>query len=161
MAIPLSIKGTTYQYAEAGDDPGWGAENTDWAQAVTDVLNTLVSENDILETTATIQNNILVPIDINQLLFDPGSVRAANIDYAIYRSSTSTTSGYSESGSIHITYDDNASVGAKWILNARMTGFSGVVFSILDNGQIQYTSSDIGSLGYSGKITFQAKTLSR
>lgn len=161
MAKSLNIRGTTYQYADPGDDPGWGQENSDWAEAVTDVINSLVSDNDILETSGIIQNNVIVPLDLNRLLFDPGAVRAANVDYAIYRTSNSNPTDFSETGTIYLVYDDNALSNAKWLLNQRTSGNSGVVFNILDSGQIQYTSSDIGSSGYTGTITFQAKTLSR
>lgn len=161
MPIPLTIKGTTYQYSVPGEDPNWGQENTDWAQAVTTVLNTLVSDNDILETTATISNNIIVPTNVSQLQFDPGSVRAANIDYAIYRTSNDNPSGFSETGTIYLIYDD---IPSTWQLSQRSAGESGVDFSILSTGQVQYISSDLDPLnngGYSGIITFQAKTLSK
>lgn len=161
MPIPLIIKGTTYQYSIPGEDPNWGQENTDWAQAVTNVLNTIVSDNDILETTATIANNIAIPTNVSQLQFDIGSVRAANIDYAIYRTSNDNPSGFSETGTIYLIYDD---VPASWQLSQRSVGNSEVVFSITSLGQIQYVSSDLDPLsngGYSGIITFQAKTLSK
>ena len=40
-------------------------------------------------------------------------------------------------------------------------GDAGVVLTLTDGGQIQYTSSDIGLTGYTGVINFSAKVLSK
>lgn len=159
MPVQLIVNGTAYQYPIPGEDPGWGEDGTDWAQAVTDVLNTLLGAGDILQTSFNINNNVGVATNVNGLFFDPGTVRAANIDYSVYRTSTANPSGFSETGTIYLIYDDSASAGNKWQLSQRTTGNSGVTFSILDSGQITYTSTDIGSVGYSGIIKFRAKTL--
>lgn len=161
MAINLIVNGTSYVYPDPGEDPNWGAGATDWASAVTDALNTLLASGDILDTTFSIDNNISIVTNVNGLLFDPGTVRAANIDYAIYRTSTANPSGNAETGVIYLIYDDSASAGSKWQLNQKIDGASGVVFSITDTGQVQYKSTDIGSTSYSGTIKFRAKTLQK
>ena len=161
MPIPLIINGTTYQYPVSGEDPNWGADGTDWAQAVTDVLGTLLGPGDILETSFNINNNVTVATNVNGLLFDPGTIRAANVDYSVYRISTANPTGFSETGTIYLIYDDSASASNKWQLSQRTTGNSGVTFSILDSGQIQYTSNDITSPGYSGLMKFRAKALTK
>jgi hypothetical protein len=163
MAVALTINGTTYQYPVPGQDPTWGADATDWAKAVTAALATLISPGDILQTQFTINNNISVATNINGLIFDSGTVRAANIEYTIYRISIANPTGQTESGRIHLTFDDSATVGQKWVLSQFSNGTnSGVVFSIDDStGQVQYTSSDINSIGYVGTITFAAKVLNK
>jgi hypothetical protein len=161
MPIKLIIQGTTYEYPIPGEDPNWGEGAVDWAEGVTSALNTLIGPGDILQSTFAINNNVTIATNVNGLLFDPGTVRASNISYTIYRTSTSNLSGNTESGTIFINYDDNASPGNKWSSTQQVNGSSGVVFSILDSGQVQYVSNDIGNPGYFGKITFSAKSLTR
>jgi hypothetical protein len=163
MPVTLIVNGTSYEYPVPGEDPTWANDATDWAKAVTSVLATLVAPGDILQTQFTLNNNILVPTNINGLIFDSGTVRAANVDYTIYRISDTNTSGQTESGRIYLTYDDSALVGNKWVISQVSNGTnSGVVFNIDEpTGQIQYISSDIGNLGYSGLITFSAKVLNK
>lgn len=161
MSIQLVINGTSYNYPIDGENPNW-SEATDWAEAVTTALGTLLAPGDILETTFTINNNVAVLTNINGLLFDPGTVRAANIDYAIYRTSSTNPSGQAENGTIFLVFDDSATAGSKWQLSQRSEGTNaGVSFSITDGGQVQYTSNDIGSTGYVGSIKFRARTLSK
>lgn len=161
--VPLVINGTTYQYPVPGEDAQWGAEATDWAKAVTNVLTTLISPGDILTTVFTINNNISIATNINGLIFDSGTVRAANISYVIYRISNTNISQQTETGTIYLTLDDSAPIGEKWTLAQSSSGTNaGVVFYIDDaTGQVQYTSNDIGSLGYVGSITFSAKVLNK
>ena len=111
MSVPLTVNNNTYLFPSDGEDPGWGADATDWAVAVTEVLNTLVAPSDILETSYVINNNVTSPTDINRLFFDPGTVRAANITYAVTRYSTSNPTGFIESGIIYLNYDNAASLG--------------------------------------------------
>jgi hypothetical protein len=161
MAIVLIVNGTSYEYPIPGSDPNWGEGATDWAEAVTEALNTLLAPGDILQTIFSIDNNISVATNINGLLFDPGTVRAANVDYAIYRTSTLNPSGNAETGTIHLIYDDSAAVNQKWKLTQSTDGSSGISLSITDSGQMQYISSDIDVAGYSGEIRFKARTLSK
>ena len=159
--IALIVNGTSYQYPNVGEDPNWGEDATAWSQAVTQVLSTLLAPGDILETKVSINNNTTVLTNVTGMLFDPGTVRAANIDYAIYRTSTSTPSGNSESGTILISYDDSSASGSKWQLSQRINAGAGVSFFITDLGQVQYKATDIGSAGYVGNIVFKAKVLSK
>ena len=161
MSVPLTIANNTFQYPTSGEDPGWGADATDWAIAVTEVLNTLVAPSDILETSYIINNNTVVQTDINRLFFDPGTVRAANITYSVYRVSTANPSGHTESGVIYLNYDNSASLGSKWNLGQNKIGDASITFNITDAGQVQYTATDIGAAGYQSTIKFIAKTLSQ
>jgi len=161
MAIDLTVANNIYSYPEPGEDPGWAEGATDWAKAVTDVLNTLLAPSDILETSYIINNNIAVATDVNRLFFDPGVVRAANITYSIYRASSTNTAGKTESGVIYINFDNAAAPGSKWTIGQQTIGNAGVSFTITDAGQLQYTSTDIGSVSYQGSIKFLAKTLSQ
>lgn len=159
MAIPLVVAGTTYLYPESGEDPNWAQGPTEWAVAVTEALATLIGPGDILSTTFAIDNNISVATNINGLLFDSGTIRAANVSYTIYRTSTANPAGHSETGTILLTFDDSAPVNEKWKMTQTQNGDAGVPISITDAGQAQYMSTDIGATGYVGTIVFTAKAL--
>jgi hypothetical protein len=162
MPISLVVNNISYEYPVPGDSAGWGQPATDWATEVTLVLNNIQGPNDIPQTTVSIANNIVSSTNITGLSFNTGQVRAAFIQYTIYRTSTSNPSGSTEAGYMIATYDNLAGSGSKWSLTmGPINGNSGVIFSITDLGQIQYTSTNIGSTGYVANIHFSAKSLNQ
>jgi hypothetical protein len=165
MPIELVVNNISYEYPISGDSPGWGQAATDWATEVTFVLNNLKGPNDILQTSFSspaFANNQVTPADIVGLSFNTGQVRAAFIQYSIYRTSTANPSGNAEAGMLIAVYDNLAGSGSKWSLTAGpISGNSGVTFSMTDAGQLQYTSSDIGATGYSAVMKFSAKALNQ
>lgn len=160
MPITLTVNNVPVEYPLPGDSPGWGAGATDWAEQVTIALNNLQSPTDIQQKTFTIQNNISSPTNVTGLSFNTGLVRAAFIQYSIYRTSTSNPSGNVEAGTMTIVYDNSAASGSKWSLvgGPISSGTSGVTLTITDAGQFQYQSTNLGT-GYSGVMHFSAKTL--
>lgn len=162
MPITLTVNNIPYEYPIAGDSPGWGQPATDWATEVTLVLNDLLGSNDILETTFNVTNNVTSFTNVNSLVFNTGQVRAAQVAYSVYRTSTLNPSGHTEAGLMTLSYDNLAASGSKWsLVIGNVTGNSGVTFSVTDTGQIQYKSTDIGSAGYSGVMHFKATALSQ
>lgn len=149
----LTIAGTPYNYPDEGTEPGWGSDATDWAQAVTDVINTLVAPGDILQTTFTLQDNTATPTIVSGLRFDPTVVRAANITYSVNRN------GQNQAGLLLLNYNQSGATGSKWVITeANKIGDVGVTFSIDDTGQVYYLST---STGFTAAITFAAKTLNQ
>ncbi len=161
MSVQITIAGTTFNYPTSGEDPNWAEDATACIVAIAEALNTLLAPGDILQTTFSIDNNIVVSTNINGLLFDSGTVRAANVSYAVYRTSTANPAGNAETGTIHLIFDDSAASGQKWKLTQTVDGDAGISFAMGDDGQMVYMSTDIGSLGYVGTIRFSAKTLSK
>lgn len=158
MPKQLIVNNVPYDYPTAGDEPGWGEEATGWAEEVTGVLNNLLGSDDILETSFSIANNQTSAADVTGLAFNAGSVRSAIVEYAIYRISDGAPSGNAETGEIHVVYDNSAG----WSIGVgSVVGNSGVIFSITSAGQVQYVSTDIGALGYTGIIKFKARVLSQ
>ena len=157
MPIQLTVNGNTYQYPKQGDDPNWGDEAELWAAEVTNVLNTLIGNGDILEDNFPINNNINVLTDISKLNFNPNIVQSATIDYVITRQHDNpTTVGLVESGKIDLTQLHDGT----WVMSQTSQGDNaGVSFSITAMGQIQYLSTNLTGTNYSGKITFTAKAL--
>lgn len=161
MSSVLIVNGTPYEYPDPGENPNWGEDAFGWAQAVTEVLNTILALGDILETEFTVNNNVAVASDVNGLIFDPGVIRSAEITYNIYRITDSVTSGNAESGKILLVYDDNAPATQKWSVTQQKNGEAGVVLQILDSGQVQYLSTNIAGANYFGLIKFSAKVLGK
>lgn len=162
MSTPLTINNNTFNYPSPGDDPGWGENATGWASAVTTAINNLLGPGDIIETTFNIANNISTNTNIVGLLFNPTSVRAAVIEYSMYRRSNTNPSGTVEEGTITLIYDNDASAGNKWKLTREANFDAGIDIDIVDStGQLVYQSTNIGATGYSGTMKFRARTLSQ
>lgn len=160
MAVTLVVNNTPYQYPQNQESPGWGEAATDWAIAVTDVLNNVLGPDDILQTIFTVANNVSSFSDITGLSFNTGAVRSAIIEYSVYRTSTANPSGNAESGVISIVYDNAASAGSKWTMTvSNVAGNSGLTLNITDAGQLQYKSTDINATGYAGNMHFRARSL--
>lgn len=160
ISVTLIVNNTPYDYPSPGDEPGWGEAATGWAEEVTDVLSSLLSPDDILQTAFTVNNNVASATNVTSLSFNTGSTRSARIEYNVYRISDSNPSGNAETGIMNIVYDNSASPGSQWsMIIGNIAGNSGVSFSITDAGQIQYISTDIGSVNYSGVMKFRAVAL--
>lgn len=160
MSVTLTVNNNPHEFPQTGDSPGWGDAVTGWAEDVTTVLDTLLGSSDITLTSATVLNNQSSVVNVAGLSFNTGTVRAAIIEYSIYRVSSTNPSGKAETGTISLVYDNSAGAGNKWsIAHGQIVGNAGIIFSITDAGQVQYTSTDIGSTSYSGVMKFKARTL--
>lgn len=161
MPITLTVNNIPFEYPEPGDSPGWGQPATDWAQQVTIALQDLQGITDIAQEAFTISNNVTSPTNVTGLTFNTGLVRAATINYSIYRTYTSgpTTFDLVESGIITIAYQNLASPGSKWLVaQGPVVGNAGVTLTMTDAGQFQYQSSNLSGTT-TGVIHFRAKTL--
>lgn len=161
MPITLTVNNIPFEYPVSGDSPGWGQAATDWATQVTIALQNLQGLTDIPEKTFTISNNVTSPTNIVGLSFNTGLVRAAVVNYSVYRTSTVglSTTDLAESGEFTIVYQNLAAPGAKWnIIQGPVVGSAGVSFSITDAGQFQYQSSNLSGTT-TGVIHFRAKSL--
>lgn len=154
MSKTLTVNNTSFNYPDAGEPKGWGEEATAWAEEVTDVLADLKGPNDILQSSFSIGNNQSTFADVVGLIFDPGQVRSATIQYNIYR--VTDTQELSEEGVLRVVYKNNAAV---FELTQDSSGDSGVSFQILPTGQVQYSSSLVAGVSYVGTMKFRAQTL--
>lgn len=152
MSKIVTISGTDYTLNLQGDSPAWGDDQSALLEALIEVANNTIGTGDILTTSFTIANNVSSVLDVTSLSFDTSTVRAAIINYSIYRSTT--TNEESEAGIMMATY--KSSVGT-WQLAQTYSGISGIIFTITNAGQIQYVSSNLTGSSYSGKLKFNAK----
>jgi hypothetical protein len=154
MAIELQIGNVTYNYPEDGENPGWGEEATAWAEAVTDLLGTLRSGNDIALTTVSLANNQSTAANVTGLAFNLNEIIQFKIEYTVKRIYDSGSSVVVETGEIYGTHDGSTTT----LSQESSGGISGVDFSI-SAGQIQYTSTDLAN-HQSSVITYKASTMS-
>jgi hypothetical protein len=150
----LTVNGVTYNFPDPGTPPGWGEAATSWAEAVTEVLNSLVSPGDLINITASINNNVTIATNVTGCIFSSVQTRAANVTYQVVRSVTG--SNISETGTLLLHFDPTLG----WSLTRSFTGGdAGIDFSVSGSGQVQYTSSNLSGTSYEGLIKFNAKTL--
>lgn len=157
MPQNLVVNGNTFAYPVAGDEPGWGEAATGWSAEVTIALQDLNDINDILQTTFNIASSVSsVSISVVGMYFNPAQVRSAVVEYSIYRTGTGPTVELAEVGTMHLIYKNNAS-GNKWSIGRVFFGDdAGVLFTMNNNGQMYYTSSNIAGT-YTGIMRFSAK----
>lgn len=153
MSTPVVISGTTYNLPVQGQNPPWGSDLSDIISALVTTINGLSGSSDILTTNFTIVNNQSSVANVTSLSFSTTAVRSAIVSYSIYRSTS--TNEASECGQIYVTYKSTAGT---WEIAQNYAGSSGVVFSITNTGQIQYTSTNLAGTGYVGKMKFKAIT---
>lgn len=150
MSVTLTVNGIPFDYPTEGSPAPWGEAATGWAEQVTTVINSLRGVADIIETGSDILNNQSTPVNLADMRFDPSIVRQFTINGAITRTYDSS-----------LVYEEFEIKGIKkatgWDLRIQGQSDSGVRFSILDDGQVQYTSTNLPVVTtYSGLCKFNA-----
>jgi hypothetical protein len=151
MSTNLTINGTVYPLPTQGDNPPWGESLSNIITALASVVNSTTGPSDILVTSFALTNNQSSPANVIGAAFNTASVRSAIISYSLYISTS--TNELSECGQIYCTFKSTA---GSWELAQNYVGISGVVFSITNAGQIQYTTTNVSGINYSGKMKFKA-----
>ena len=103
-------------------------------------------------TSFTIANNQAAAASVTSLLIDGVSTRSFIIDYSIYRQTDTALSALAQAGQLRGVFNTQSST---WFMSDDYSGQnSGVTFSILSSGQIQYTSSNIAGANYVGSMKY-------
>lgn len=156
MPTNLVVNNNTFAYPVPGDEPGWGEGATGWAEEVTTVLQGLDNGNDILQTSFNIANNTSSASDVVGLIFNSATVRSAVVSYSIYRKTD--TNELAEVGELDLIYKNGGTIGSKWSIGREFSGNdAGLLFTMTDTGQVQYTSTNVTGTNYSGTMHFSAK----
>ena len=152
MSRTLTINGISYAYPSVSEQ-GWGTPATEWAAAVTGVINSLNVEGDISSPLLNITSAaaVVVAANVPGLAFDNAEIRSAIVEYSIYR--TDGASVQAEAGTLTLIYD-----GTNWDFTQTFAGSSGVTFSVTSAGVVQYTSTAFAGQT-TGKIRYRARVL--
>lgn len=155
MPKTLIVGNEEFEFPLEGESAGYGSEVTDWAEAVTDALSTVQKPNDILTSTAPI-NNTGVLTNITGFSFPISEVISIECKYFVKREVTGGVDAgtYVETGFIEGYYD-----GENWGISIRTTGDARILLSINPSGQIQYTSTVLTGISHIGSIVFEAKVI--
>lgn len=159
MPKDLTFGNTVVSIPESADAPNWAEGVTEAFEAISDTLGTFAGAFDVPSQSVIINSsNPGVPnTDIVPLNFPISNVRAVNILYAVFRTTSSTTAY--ETGSIVAIYSPSNSIGEKWEVSQDMVGDGKLAFNITDAGQVQFTATTIAGAGHSGRIIFYAKAI--
>lgn len=138
MSKVLNVNNTNFNYPEPGEDVGWGEGATGWAEAVTEVLTTVIGPGDIIQTNYPLVNNQASFIPVVGFIFNNATVKAVTCTYRIFR--TDGTVDLSEQGEIKFIYKPETS---NWFMTREYVGDnSGVNLDITSGGQVQYTTTN-------------------
>lgn len=148
MSILVSVNNIPFEIPAQGASAPWGESLTDYFVEVARVLNSLKGANDILETGATIQNNVTSFTDIPDFKFNTATVRSFAVQCSVSRE-TGTTKIYESFVLAGLRTDTD------WILQLEGFGDAGIELDITPAGQVQYRSSNISGTGYQGLLKFR------
>ena len=155
----LTILGTPVEFPNASASPQWAPAVIQFAELVTEALQSAVGDFDVSPQVFALQNNVNTNLDLPNLSFSTSEVRSANIVFSVYRETSSGTS-YAE-GEINIFYNDDL---AEWAIQ-REDNVGNIVdevlFNITSTGQVQITTTSLSGSSYTGKVGYYAKTLKK
>jgi hypothetical protein len=152
MSVTINIKGTPIEFPSTGESPNWAPAVIEFAQAVEEALVTAAGPYDIGQQVYSLITDGTTDV-ITDLNFPSTAVRAAFIKYSVFR--TSTLSTVVETGNILAVFD-----GSDWNLTSRdYVGDAQCTFNIDASGQVSITTTAIGGINYSGKVSFSAQAL--
>jgi len=133
----------------------WGEEATAILEALAEASQLIQGPNDVLLSTANLENNQTVLENLGNLTFNTGQVLGVQIDFFIRRTYNPGAGQLTitENGIILANYD-----GTNWKLSVESVGDTGIDFNISSSGVVQYTSTDLPG-HISSIIRFKAKTI--
>jgi hypothetical protein len=151
MPKTVTLSGTTYTLPQQNDEAPWGENLSELIEALVTAVDSINGDGDILDTEISIANNQSSVASVTGLTFDVGTVRSAVVTYSVYRSTTLSEKG--ECGILLLTYLSTANA---WNISRYSNDDSGIVFTVTDAGQVQYTTDNMSGASYTGTLTFKA-----
>lgn len=156
----INIQGSIINFPDSAQSPNWAPPIIQFAEAVAQALSTIVGPYDVSPQIYTMVSNVNTNVALPSLTFSTTFVRGAIITYTVYRNTTGIgAQTLAEVGTLEIVYNPNGPTNNKWEISDEHTGMSGVTFSVTDQGQVQFSSTDITGLDYTGFIGYTAKAL--
>lgn len=108
-------------------------------------------------TSFTVANNQASAANVTGLSFDGTVSRSFEVSAWVYRNTTST--GATELAENVKLYGIYSAVAGTWEMAQEGAGTSGVLFTITNAGQVQYTSSNITGTASHSSMKFRATTI--
>lgn len=159
MSKTLTFGSTPVDIPVSADSPNWASGVTSAFEAIAETLASVAGAFDVPAQSFVIDAyNPGVPnTDIPALTFPVTNVRAINVSYAIYRT-TSLETAY-ETGTLIAVYSSSNTIGNKWEVSQDFIGDGKILFNITDLGQIQFTATAMSGTSHTGKIIFSGKAI--
>lgn len=156
----ITIAGTPIEFPNSSSSPNWAEGVISFAEAVESALTSAVGPYDVPPQVVTIDAyNPGVNVDIAALNFPVSNVRAAFIRYSVFRTASGPSTTAYEAGTMILVYNPNGSTNNKWEVVRNYVGDASITFSVTDTGQVRFTTTQIGSTGHTGKLSFVAQAL--
>lgn len=157
MSIPITINGTIINFPSSGQDPNWAPAVIQFAEEVANALAFTVGPFNVPPQVYIMVANSNSNVTLPNLSFPPSNVQGAVITYSVFRTTTATT--VSETGELFINFNPTSPVNSKWEISRDYVGDAQVTFSVLDVGQLQFSSALLAGLNHTGTIVYQATAI--
>lgn len=153
----LTINNIPIRFPDTASSPDWSAAIIQFAQAVTDYLATISIAGLVQPAQVDISAyNGVSNQNVTGLVFDPATVRGAEVFYTVYRE-TSTNSA-AEVGLLHVIYD---TLSNSWEISRSYTGDGKTTFNITSAGQIRFSNTALAGTGHTANITYTARVINQ
>ena len=153
MSKTVQIGSNVYTIPEEGENPGWGEDLTAYLEGIADALANVQGPNDILITSASLNNNQSTFANVAGLQFNTAQVQAIEVKYLVIREYDAGATTVVESGTITGNYD-----GSTFFITTNHIGDAGMTFDITNTGQVQYKTTDLTN-HVSSVIRFRGVTI--
>lgn len=148
--IPISFPNTA-------QSPDWSAAVIQFAKVVADYLATISIAGLVQPSQVDISAyNGVTNQNVTGLVFDPGTVRGAEVFYTVYRETNSNAGA--EVGLLHVIYNTQTN---SWEISRSYTGDAKTTFNITSAGQIRFSNTALAGTGHTGNITYTARVINQ
>lgn len=160
MAVTITIAGTPIEFPTSSESPNWAPAIVQFAEVVEGALSTVVGPYDVALQSLNIDAyNPGTNIDIQSLAFPTTEVRSFQVTYSVFRTAESPTTSAYEAGVLTAVYNPSNPIGNKWEVSSEKTGDGKILLNVTDTGQVQFSTTLIGTTNHSGTISFKASAL--
>lgn len=160
MSISIVIAGTVIEVPNTSDNPNWGPSMVTFFKAVESAFASAIGPYDIppqiMNIDGTTYNPTATPQNITNLSFSTSTVRAAFVEYSVFRTGDTPTETAYEAGNIIAVYNTTAGT---WDVTQDKVGDGRIAITVDATGQFQFTTTAVGTTNHLGKISFKATAL--
>lgn len=153
----LVINNIPIRFPDTAQSPDWSAAVIQFAKVIADYLATISISGLIQPSQVDISAfNGATNQNVTGLLFDPGTVRGAEVFYTVYRQTNSTSAA--EVGLLHVIYD---TLTNSWEISRSYTGDAKTTFNITSAGQVRFSNTALAGTGQVANITYTSRVINQ